>query len=566
MAYQIKLLCLVQIILISVNLNVGSHSDENPCNYEVENCKCIHSSNNFILTCSDFTSFDKLNFKTTNIKFHEIILKPKNELALDATLDFKGLMLLESAVLRLYNIASFSLDSNAFGTLKIKGARQYDDQIYSNDTNKRSSLSNKFNTLHISNSKFNFIFKNTNIKELKTCDGLTNQTFPDSLFSLTSNIVLENVDFQESICPIYFHNINLKNLTIIGARKRIRFPPIKSQLNCFIEGVHLVQTELGSIDQLSFFIDEVFRHTSIIEIDNSKLEFIAADTFKYLSSLKTLKFVSLSSTNLVKSKNNWLSSLNGNKTANLTDPSDVTSKMTNRDYFKLILIDQQYKFPDEDFCVYEKFPFEKLIFILFDKLEPSECTCTLSWLLQYAHLTKTVSDPDFDVYRNKCEKLDEIRNCDFYNMIRICNGEEPEYTSSSTSPSTLTESTILLNSSKFFSETQSSTESTIFEINGLVRSTSGKNSITHTTASTDSINSTHDDLQNKSTTNSSSFASTGYIYLIVAIVFFIVLVGILAAVIFIKSKRLRRFTTRFRRDENLTFENEACDEISLGSL
>jgi hypothetical protein len=92
-------------------------------------------------------------------------------------------------------------------------------------------------------------------------------------------------------------------------------------------------------------------------------------------------------------------------------------------------------FPDEDFCLYQNFPFEQLIVSLYDlhnhlELIDDSLTCTYLWLIQFYPIYANYSAHDQnrllrDVVVNDDDDDDESflgqeRRCEFDKRLKLC--------------------------------------------------------------------------------------------------------------------------------------------------
>ncbi len=508
-------------ILIVYLHRVKCNTDRTKCEYDTDFCTCeISETKTITLICSNFISFVELNFKATTIKFEKIILNPKKPIDLDSSLNFNNIMLSDtSATVHLMNIKSFSYSSSPFRTIKF-------------ETNHK-----KFSNLIISDSVFYF--------HDDYCKS-TAKYVPDFLFSFTENIELDDVLFDRAICPLVFHNVSLLNLIIKRPKKStspIRFVPKKiNNLNSNIKYVTFSNMNMRIFDTIGILNVEVFQKTLEIKIENSSLEYIPEHTFKNIVNLKKLMFTNVDMAKLSKTNFRWLWSLNGNVSINMSDSTQVVTTMNKQKYFKLVLINHGLIFSDKDFCMYQNFPFEKLIFLLFSSVNPPVCTCTLYWLLKYTHLKNTTQDPDFDHYKTECY----LPKCDFGIMAQNCKHELLESTSS------------------YLIRHYNSTKSIISlnKTQDIIITTVEKAKIKHFLFPTTS---TSINVFLNATTSNHNIAFNSSITSFLILSFFVVFFIFVILLAFIKSTRFNMFISRFKQIQNSRFENEAFDEISLES-
>jgi hypothetical protein len=100
----------------------------------------------------------------------------------------------------------------------------------------------------------------------------------------------------------------------------------------------------------------------------------------------------------------WMLELN----AGVTPVKDFNTSTANIEYingvfvtvmtenFASPLIESTYVYGDEDFCLFYKFPHEKLVFMVLDDGGISTCTCTIWWLLQHSSFYYAMPSLTFD--------------------------------------------------------------------------------------------------------------------------------------------------------------------------
>ena len=94
----------------------------------------------------------------------------------------------------------------------------------------------------------------------------------------------------------------------------------------------------------------------------------------------------------------WIYDLNSHLSVNLSDSSLIQQYAencslviihafrSNREHLEGVKNSREKEvFPDEDFCIYSKFPFEQMIFIFFHEFLHTgmQTSCTYAWLSQY---------------------------------------------------------------------------------------------------------------------------------------------------------------------------------------
>jgi len=162
-------------------------------------CVC-NSTNNDDLSCSDFDNFNELTFNPSEPTYSTIRLNPRKRLLLDTDLNLKNLNINSNEFnLYLENLNGFSM-INPFA-LK---------DIYNG-------------SLYLSNSSFNFYFKNMIINSSRVCQDLSDNYLFVSVFDVFNAITLEkDIEYSNETCPIHFKNQIINSLKINDFRIRIK--------------------------------------------------------------------------------------------------------------------------------------------------------------------------------------------------------------------------------------------------------------------------------------------------------------------------------------------------------
>ena len=155
-------------------------------------------------------------------------------------------------------------------------------------------------------------------------------------------------------------------------------------------------------------IDKPFENTQFIHF-SGRISSISENVFYNLTKIKKIEI----STNIYGLVNglNFLNSLNSNITTLLNKSNDYTI------YFKI----NRYNYPDEDFCLFNKFPENK--FILIKNLDENliyslECTCLYIWLLKLYYFKK-----GHQLAIEQCSNFDQL-SCDFNFLTRQCDKKD----------------------------------------------------------------------------------------------------------------------------------------------
>jgi hypothetical protein len=351
-------------------------------------CTCKVIGGLVELLCDRFESFDELQMTDTGLVYDSIVLRPSVGVDFNETLDLSRLQLAHNLTLRLSNILSFSVSHRPF-----KANRQL------------------ISKLIIENSKLSF---EHNGKTLGPTNCDENTEMDDGVFQgITDTIQLIDTVFDGQICPLVFRNVRLSSLDIkMGSTNGLEFNTVEMHkpLNCLIQKVTIENVHLAVLDDLVSLNQNVFAKSTTILFRNSRIRRIANQAFRHFEQLKYLGFHSVNGESLFKTDINWLRSLN--PLIQQLDPSDsvaIETKIKNKEFLTLDLRDIGYTFPDDDFCLFEKFPFERLIYM---DVETVECTCTLHWLSKYNRFYSATGNM-------QCMENDKSE-CDFDGKLRKC--------------------------------------------------------------------------------------------------------------------------------------------------
>ena len=88
--------------------------------------------------------------------------------------------------------------------------------------------------------------------------------------------------------------------------------------------------------------------------------------------------------------NKWMKCLNKKVKVNLSDANEVDG-MINEHYSvirfqhrkNVSIINEIYEYPDEDFCLFQHFPHDHLVYPMLVPGKKIKCSCTVLWLIQY---------------------------------------------------------------------------------------------------------------------------------------------------------------------------------------
>lgn len=340
----------------------------------------------------------------------DIIIYPSHNLILDSSLRLSNLRLLYNSSfymrLKLANFKGFDLNNKEFNLLTSKNSKlMLELDIYYSIFSLYSNQSNKCEQFqHVNHKLFgkinNFILRKTvNFKQDQICI----YAFKNAHINLLSVMSNENSFLNRNIFQFRTQNYSLKN----------------ANLNSNIWSLYMSNFR---IDLTTKILNEyVFKDLSLIYLAGT-LNSIQLDLFGYFPRLSAV-FLDLSDARRFfhTIKLDWLNAINKDQVS-----------------FKLIgflvrinLI--AYEFPEEDFCLFNKFPFYRMIYslVVFDRVV-NNCSCTLLWLTQLQQKTKyklnfTLSFAQANYILNEDHtnfsriKFEELRCLNFLETFRICD-------------------------------------------------------------------------------------------------------------------------------------------------
>lgn len=300
------------------------------------------------------------------------------------------------------------------------------------------------------NSRFEFYIVSKNPKKpyVPTCQQMIDAGLnsPRSVFQMSptnglKRFVLFNCHFRKPICPLMFSNFKSVNVIIYGMTfsfirtNRLRFT------NDTFENLNVKINEMQVFNRDFIEVDTEFVHPSVFRQLQSLILWrpvrrIQPDVFRRsLISVRNFQIDFRSWRQCIHSREGiaWIRAINENVKVNLSDLESIKAKQNNAFYLKIsfyntVRLDKT--FPDKDFCIYTKFPFDQLVIVLlrFGRTGvPKEFvirfTCTYSWLTKlYYKLDRSLTEAPEQITSVLHYHMSLNRpKCDFNRMIKRCN-------------------------------------------------------------------------------------------------------------------------------------------------
>ena len=283
-------------------------------------------------------------------------------------------------------------------------------EINLSDNNKSSSIiENNQNILLINclACKMNFY---TNGKSIKSCrDILESNSTILSIFQMNSNtILIQNSENSVDLCPLIFKNANIAILSFLGLadtfykKNLLKFTnDVFSDLNSSIKILELDKVESIKLD-LTFLHPSIYSRLRRINI-YGPIKSIDKNIFAMIPQLDNIYFDSIYFRKMIHENGiDWLKEMNKNVTkVDLKNISEANEIIKHRVIIRGIYIycndassisEPLFQvLPEEDFCLYKDFPFERLVILLQvcdnkflnEMIKTEEFTCTYWWLIQY---------------------------------------------------------------------------------------------------------------------------------------------------------------------------------------
>ena len=252
------------------------------------------------------------------------------------------------------------------------------------------------------------------------------------------------VSYTQKVCPYVFLNSRIEQLGFYQItnsliyRNCLEFVNIDGEDMLHLKGIlyleiHLVYEEV-SIRLLNPYI---FKDLKTLNILGSPTQ-IQKNLFENFTKLTSILFYIDNLKQVFHNGIEWTLYLNRNLSVDITDLNQLRKNLD-----RIIILEflnfnienflTNYEYPDEDLCLFEKFPHEKLILFMIPLFERDECSCSIIWLLQMQNTLreKLLADIkfrkkfkiNFDIFSlNKCWKnfTPRFDSCQFDLKFKKC--------------------------------------------------------------------------------------------------------------------------------------------------
>lgn len=387
---QVYLICQLIYIIGLMKLTMTQNNCLEPL------CNCSEKN---VLNCDNFDRFDQLVFKSMNKTVAlspNLILKPKNAIALDSSLSFNGLQYLNN--LTIQNINTIDINSPPIdyaNTWYLDASIQNTKLSFKNNFNSTLNQRNifswlKFTHFYFENTTFQnaipiYIFHNTDIIQMY---------FKNPLFNYTGDTFIDNGK-DNSWFNLMMYILSLENSNI----------PFNSS---------------------TFLNPYLFKNLAILELLNTPILDIDENISINFRRFRSLVFHSKFNLNP-----KWLKNLNSKVYFNL-DKYNVDSKNVDNVFF-LHFWDDFKEIAHRNICEYRYLPHKQLVVPTITQgvsnIDVNDCTCVIYWIFKYQKRYVNVGTYNYTIKDlAKCLSVNNfdkiIKSCDFENNFnKLCGNE-----------------------------------------------------------------------------------------------------------------------------------------------
>ena len=380
------------------------------------------------IKCNDFTELNhSCNQNTTPFNITMLYLYQTHEILIDNNIDLRYIL----------SMFQFSLKPN-IALHKLKGFNQV-------LTENRPV--NSFETYMIMSMYSNFAFyKNRTLVSPKDCSYKNFNPKMGSFFGSMEVILFSiNTFYTQIVCPYVFMNSRLNVIVFDGISNSLIFVNRLEFVD--INETQSLHTQSLQTIALNFYFEQVthkilnrlvFRQVKFLFLEGIIYSF-QTDLFQHFKKLKRLIIEVINLQSFLHTGITWANSLNSDLNE---DPMRVSKylKISKRAIL-LEFIDMSkifsktYDYPNEDLCLFKDFPHRQLVMpLILAEKDSFQCTCTISWLMQYTH---SYLDKDYSYYDTEIKQASfnlnrvfrvkncsESMECNFTERFRLCMSDQ----------------------------------------------------------------------------------------------------------------------------------------------
>ena len=462
------LICLI----ISVYFQIVLALNDPKCVQQLSNgCElksyfCYHKSNPSIKKCH-FYVCDKIeaNFQFVQTE-KDLIRNCSTHPEIREALNKVYFRLSKSSILD----GSFDLfNNNIFLTsVLIKFEIQLDNQFYEEDSSLNTVTFRyikgfdvgKFNQrqtpiqMEFYYSNFDFYINGSLIQSCKDIEKL--DKFPQYIFDALwisyndddnsiNDVRFYNSEYKTPICPLAIIKFKISILRLNGIQNTFykrnypRFLPIPNTmlLNASYNFSFIIELDLLNMQNIELNSEILnrflFKDIYVLRLFGDIVS-IEKGLFKSFKNLTIIHIDLLSIRKIMYNGNDWLLDLNSEIKVDLNNNNSLLDasykdfcleinfyKLYEQGAISSVYLNSYDYFPDEDFCLYLKFPFQQLVSMFFYSfpLNLDDCSCTYLWISKYNRILNKICDKNlndrtnpFHIFIGK-EMENKINKCKF---------------------------------------------------------------------------------------------------------------------------------------------------------
>jgi hypothetical protein len=272
--------------------------------------------------------------------------------------------------------------------------------------------------LNLDRSIIKFFVRGKSQSELECSSDLISQN-EEPIFNDFKKVLFDdNLKYEDRpVCPFIFKRSNFESLFLnsqinhFTVKNLLTFRTSKSNTSSINSSIIKFSIEGYNYDLNERALSPlVFERVRVISILNS-IGSIQADLFK---SFRFLYKISVRHNNL----RNFFHKIGIDWTLALNDYTNVKFKP-----FVWNLQYELYTYPDEDFCIFSRWPHHKLVLPIFDSDKITECTCTIKWSIQKYDLfgENGFTKNSLLVYK-LCKYSDNLNLTECGKRVELCEG------------------------------------------------------------------------------------------------------------------------------------------------
>ena len=313
-----------------------------------------------------------------------------------------------------------------------------------NINNNKHLVERNIDSFFVYDSYFDFYLNNTQLITPELC---VRSNFENTLFNLGETMAFSNVFYSKNVCPYVFLNSTFKYITFYQISRsfifmnQLEFMPINKTEDLHLPNIQTLTVNVAYEHISSRLINpNIFKDVVVVYLQGYFYD-IQEDLFEGFAHLKEIYILADSIEVLFGQGIEWMTHLNRDVNQSLDSSITNTSAELSRAIY-LHFYDQQgkyendlfkrvYAYPEEDICLFKKFPHRQLVFPIIGISTPIACTCTILWLVQYAEVYTNYDSVLADIINNsilmrsrtgcfqemKCNFTERLEKC-FPNQTR----------------------------------------------------------------------------------------------------------------------------------------------------